>query len=362
MKKFLLPSLFGICLMLSNCYNDDDLWKAVDETKSDLRTLSILVEQMQRNVTIAAVEQTANGYIIRFSDGTTAQILNGKDATGITIDNSHDDYVVFTTAEGTQLRLERAKDYELRTLTFEGNYWCGLIDDPQYGGRLLYGESGMGSDTNIYSWTDESAHLYSELPYNWGAYCYWGGGHAVSNYVDGNLDNGDFEHQLAVYKPGASECRVRGGHNGSDNFCVHYGYRDNSGWSAENLPFFCSSDGVARVIDHMYVTNTLYAANCYLNGNGLTTKIGSDDWVKIVAIGYNNGEKTNEASIFLCQGENLTEMGEAYVMTEWTKWDLSQLGAVNRVEFNITGSSDNGYGFSQPAYFAYDDVAVRFPK
>ena len=28
----------------------------------------------------------------------------------------------------------------------------------------------------------------------------------------------------------------------------------------------------------------------------------------------------------------------------------------------MTGSSDNGYGFSQPAYFAYDDVAVRFEK
>lgn len=38
------------------------------------------------------------------------------------------------------------------------------------------------------------------------------------------------------------------------------------------------------------------------------------------------------------------------------------LGEVTKIEFNITGSSDNGYGFSQPAYFAYDDVAVRFPK
>ncbi|MBQ0136681.1 MAG: DUF4465 domain-containing protein, partial [Bacteroidales bacterium] len=35
-------------------------------------------------------------------------------------------------------------------------------------------------------------------------------------------------------------------------------------------------------------------------------------------------------------------------------------GRVVRIEFNVTGSSDNGYGFSQPAYFAYDDVAVRF--
>ena len=49
-------------------------------------------------------------------------------------------------------------------------------------------------------------------------------------------------------------------------------------------------------------------------------------------------------------------------MMDWTKWDLSGLGKVLKVTFNVTGSSDNGYGFSQPAYFAYDDVAVRFEK
>ena len=50
------------------------------------------------------------------------------------------------------------------------------------------------------------------------------------------------------------------------------------------------------------------------------------------------------------------------IMMDWTKWDLSGLGKVLKVTFNVTGSSDNGYGFSQPAYFAYDDVAVRFEK
>ena len=33
---------------------------------------------------------------------------------------------------------------------------------------------------------------------------------------------------------------------------------------------------------------------------------------------------------------------------------------VSKIEFNMAGDSDNGYGFSQPAYFCYDDVAVRF--
>ncbi|WP_195498189.1 DUF4465 domain-containing protein [Alistipes senegalensis] len=47
-------------------------------------------------------------------------------------------------------------------------------------------------------------------------------------------------------------------------------------------------------------------------------------------------------------------------MIDWQKWNLSELGKVSRIEFNVTGDSDNGYGFSQPAYFAWDDLAVRF--
>ncbi len=49
-------------------------------------------------------------------------------------------------------------------------------------------------------------------------------------------------------------------------------------------------------------------------------------------------------------------------MTEWTRFDLWQLGAVARVEFNLKGSDDlyGDYGLNAPAYFAFDDVAVRF--
>ena len=106
----------------------------------------------------------------------------------------------------------------------------------------------------------------------------------------------------------------------------------------------------------MYVTNTTYALNCYIDGNGLTAKIGPDDWVKLVATGYDTkGAKTGETVIYLCNGPD-------NIIMDWTKWDLSSLGKVSKVTFNVTGSSDNGYGFSQPAYFAYDDVAVRFEK
>ena len=268
-----------------------------------------------------------------------------------------------------------ADDYELRVLTFEdadykggtnfanGNDWSSLIDDPQYGGKLLYGSGGAGVDSadEAYQWTDtNNTWLHNILSEGYGSWCYWSGGHAISNYNTGDIeDYGGFKAQLTVYKKGVSGLsRTGGGHNGSNNFAVHYGYADNSGYglSADALPALTFADGAERVIDHMYVTNTTYALNCYIDGNGLTAKIGPDDWVKLVATGYDSkGAKTGETVIYLCNGPD-------NIIMDWTKWDLSSLGKVSKVTFNVTGSSDNGYGFSQPAYFAYDDVAVRFEK
>ena len=43
---------------------------------------------------------------------------------------------------------------------------------------------------------------------------------------------------------------------------------------------------------------------------------------------------------------------------------MSVLGAVVSVAFNIVGSADlyGDWGLNAPAYFAYDDIAVRFDK
>ena len=254
----------------------------------------------------------------------------------------------------------RAVDYELRVLTFEDEdykgsgkeYWTSLVDSPQYGGPLLYGESGSGPAD--YHWNDEgNTFLAHDMPENFGTTCYWGGGHAISNYVDMDLANGDYQHQLAVYYK--DPATGFGGHGGSKNFCVHFGYMDDSAYNkTENLPSVYFMDGVARIVDHMYVMWTTYLANCVSNGNGLTAPLGPDGYVKIIATGYDEEgakvEPSLEFSLASADGQ----------ISEWTKWDLSALGKVLKIEFNMAGDSDNGYGFSQPAYFCYDDVAVRF--
>ena len=42
---------------------------------------------------------------------------------------------------------QASKDYDLKIVDFEGDYWNALIDNPQYGGTLLYGEGGLRTET-----------------------------------------------------------------------------------------------------------------------------------------------------------------------------------------------------------------------
>lgn len=271
---------------------------------------------------------------------------------------------------------------ELRTLTFEDanaqftpyeleyfnnkqiTTWSDLIAEDQYGDYILGYGTWMGecipTDDSHYSWYDENnTFLAHDFPLNYDSYCFAGGGHAISNYVSSDYaEHGNYMYQLTAYDKDANGLVTSGGgHNGSDNFAVHYGYYDGSSWNQtteDDLPAIYFKDGEARVIDHLYVCLTTYEYYCLHEGNGLTAPMGEGDYVIIEAIGHKDDGTTSKISIRVADYHD-------GVIDDWTKWDLTALGEVVKVNFNIIGTNDNGYGFSQPAYFAYDDVAVQFP-
>lgn len=88
----------------------------------------------------------------------------------------------------TAFAVDDAQDYELRVLTFEdadykggtnfagGNDWSSLIDEPQYGGTMLYPNgSGTTEESEAYTWYDAgNTELKHTLPKSWDNYCYWG--------------------------------------------------------------------------------------------------------------------------------------------------------------------------------------------
>ena len=243
-------------------------------------------------------------------------------------------------------------DYELRTLSFEDadykvtavnamSYWSDLIPASTYG-------NGNGHD----AWWDQGNTELCYIPSPTAMFPGYGG-HAISNYVGNDLSLGYYFYDLQAYN-------VDGGANNSSNFCVHFGYLDDSGMGMmSELVYFAFADGIERTIDHMYVTNTTYTLNLLENGDGWMIPSGGvtdECWFKIIAYGYDaKNQLTNTAEFYLWE--------EGKGILEWTIWDLSILHKVVRVEFNLIGSDElyaSGYGLGAPGYFAYDDVAVRF--
>lgn len=249
-------------------------------------------------------------------------------------------------------------DYELKVLTFEDadakfapyelTYcgraiatWSDLVDNAQYNGVLLYDQTG-----GVYNWSDvgntELMHSFTTP--------YWAGGHAISNYVIPDYSTlpegyyGWYELQLAT---------PMGGADGSKNFAVHNGSQME--YEGMVMPALAFADGVARVIDHMYVTNTCYALNALIYGDSFSAPASESSLLKLVATGFDsNGAKKGSAELTLCNGKKAVD--------EWVKFELHSLGAVAKVEFSFWASDDliGDYGVRVPTYFAYDNIAVRF--
>ncbi len=237
---------------------------------------------------------------------------------------------------------------KLTTLTFEDadyaageNYlgkesWSSLIDNAEYGGELLYANDENYVGHSEYTWYDANntelvmPELREDQNYGSG-YSFAQGGIAVSNYVLATDPSLSYLNQLSV---------VEGGHNDSDNFAVAF--------TPAELFFH---DMSPRVIDHLYINNTTYTASVCLHGNAYSESLGTDGYYKVIAKNVDeNEEVVATAEFYLAKDGKLVE--------GWQKWDLTSLGKVAVLKFEVDSNVGNEWGISIPNYFAIDDIAV----
>ncbi len=251
---------------------------------------------------------------------------------------------------------------ELRILTFEdsdclnGNAkWSSLIDDPQYGGPLLYGDGfGFYDIEEAYKWYDEgNTFLCSTINEQYDTWCFWSGGVAISNWYT-SIEDGEHETQLGIPYTDANGKHGRGG---SENFAVGYGYEDTSGYGSDTRPIISFGDGKARIIDHAYITNTAYFLHSVNYGDGFNEAATDETFINLVAQGFDEkGDLKGTVKLPLIQGTK--------AITEWTRFNLSSLGKILTLKFDFEVSEDQQgiYGVNVPAYFAIDDIAVRMAE
>ncbi|GEM_PF-3213122 len=303
----LSPVAYAYNSMLKACgdgyeFNVILTFNKADGSKSEKVVALAKGEDVQNGFKTYAFNEKAVSIVFTF-DGTDKGNYGLNTPTYVAIDN-----VVCN-------EIEEAADADI---TFEGDYYTKLIDNPQYNGALIY-------SADEYKWTDEATSLSSICDKaDWTAWGYgygWNYGCAISNYVDATASS--YDKQLSVPVS-----------NGSQNFVVVW----------ESGSYINFADGKAHVIKSMQVINTSYAlAN-------IKKACGDGYFFKVVATGYNGETKTGEIDINLAEGENVIE--------NWTNIDLSSLGAVTKVVFTFDGSDQGAYGLQTPKYFAFDNIKL----
>ena len=143
---------------------------------------------------------------------------------------------------------------------------------------------------------------------------------------------------------------VGGGYDGSANYGVAFA-------APFNGPCYIKLPDDPVVVPGFYITNSSYAYNSMTYGDGFAKKFGKGDWFKLTITGYDdNNEVTGTKEYYLA---DLRDSKKAYIINDWRYVDLSCLGEVSKIGFELSSSDNGDYGMNTPAYFCFDNFGAK---
>ena len=183
-------------------------------------------------------------------------------------------------------------------------------------------------------------------------------GHSFSSNTNNELNNKSNDYSVYSKAPVAG----KGGASGSEKFMVVKQLPGQWGMSATSLML---AEGVDEVVDHLYVNNTTNVALTALNGSINEAEgtgrapYAEGDYLELVINGYPlSGDMMEPIVIVLVDYRE----GKTFVMQDWTKVSLVELGAVNSLEFRLGRCDDGLYDGATSPTFCIDDIAVLKAK
>lgn len=143
---------------------------------------------------------------------------------------------------------------------------------------------------------------------------------------------------------------VGSGYDGSANYGVAF--------AAEfNGPCYATLLTEPAVVPGFYITNSAYAYNSMTGGDSFAKKFGKGDWFKLTITGYDADDQvTGTKDYYLA---DLRDASTAYIINDWRYVDLSGLGTVAKIGFELSSSDTGAYGMNTPAYFCFDNFGAE---
>jgi hypothetical protein len=197
----------------------------------------------------------------------------------------------------------------------------------------------------------ESGNIFFPNEYNT-EWDFWNKGFAYSNMTD-------------TQTPGSANIFssfAGGGNDGSANFGI------GKGGSILHLV----DDAAGKSVSGFYVTNTTYTAISMRDGdmfakqfgtpydaNGVDDGTDGKDWFLLTVKGYYNGTETPTFVEFYLADFRSDDAADHYILDTWEWVDLTPLGNVDSVKFELTSTDVGDWGMNTPSFFAMDDFITN---
>jgi hypothetical protein len=126
-------------------------------------------------------------------------------------------------------------------------------------------------------------------------------------------------------------------------------------------------------VNGFYITNTTYAYKSIRNGDSFARKFGDTtgtgsgttipqgsfpDYFKITAKGFLGGNMKTDSSVFYLADYRFANNALDYVVNTWQYFNLSNLGIVDSIKFNMYSSDTSGGFINTPTFFGMDDFST----
>jgi hypothetical protein len=116
------------------------------------------------------------------------------------------------------------------------------------------------------------------------------------------------------------------------------------------------------IVNSADFANTTYAGLSMQDGDGFAKKFGGVtgddlDFFKLDVVGSLLGTTTGTVSIYLADFR-FSDNSLDYILRTWKTENLSSLGTVDSLQFDLTSSDNGAFGINTPTYFALDNINI----
>nr|WP_319399463.1 DUF4465 domain-containing protein [uncultured Carboxylicivirga sp.] len=188
-------------------------------------------------------------------------------------------------------------------------------------------------EEGFYSWK------YAQLSNNYNGNNRDWSGFAISKGV--NKTSGALSNQFSVYYASGAES--------STNFGVF----KQSDEINHKISF---TDGKAHQLESMEVNNSTLA---YLTMNQGFNRRDTVDFFLLTINGYDDSNTLQQSIKYYLADYRYGRTSEKYIVSNWETVDLSALGKVNTIDFQLTSSFDTSSVYTMPKYVCFDNLKIK---